>query len=64
MSTSPAVTHHEVIRFYKRVNRLEPASPVDPGRINSHSFIDISAEAKKKNVLELARDEVLERIKR
>ncbi|MEW6187352.1 MAG: hypothetical protein AB1585_16585 [Thermodesulfobacteriota bacterium] len=64
MSTSTAINHNDVIRFYERVNRLKPSHPADPGRITTQSFIDISAEAKKKFVLELARDEVLERIKR
>jgi hypothetical protein len=64
MSTSPAINNNAVIRFYERVNRFKPSYPADPGQSANQSFIDISAEAKKKFVMELARNEVLERIKR
>jgi hypothetical protein len=63
MSTIP-VNAHEVIRFYERVNRLKPHSLTDRGQINSSHFIDISAEAKRKLVLELAFSEVLEKIRK
>jgi hypothetical protein len=63
MSTSP-VNSHEVIRFYERVNRLKPTSLGDRGQINSGHFIDISADAKRKIVLEMAFSEVLEKIRK
>jgi|WetSurMetagenome_2_1015567.scaffolds.fasta_scaffold1532383_1 hypothetical protein len=63
MSTIP-VHFHEVIRFYERVNKLKPASLADRLRSNSPDLINISSEAKKKFVLEQARNEVLEKIKR
>ena len=58
------VNFHEVIRFYDRVNRLKPASFTDRGQVNGSDFLNISAEAKKKFVLEQARSEVLEKIKK
>ena len=63
MSTSP-VNSHEVIRFYERVNRLKPTSLTDRSQINSSHFIDISADAKRKLVLEMAFSEVLEKIRK
>ena len=63
MFTLPVNTH-EVIRFYERVNRLKPHSLTDRGQINSVQVIDISAEAKRKLVLELAFSEVLEKIRK
>jgi len=63
MSTSP-VNYPEVIRFYERVTHLKPASLADKGQNNSSDLLNISAEAKKKFVLEQAFSEVLERIKK
>jgi hypothetical protein len=63
MSTNP-VNFHEVIRFYERVNKLKPTSLAERLRSNSQELINISAEAKKKLVLDQARNEVLEKIKK
>jgi hypothetical protein len=63
MSTIP-VHFLEVIRFYERVNKLKPSLLADRLRSNSQDLINISAEAKKKLVLDQARNEVLEKIKK
>jgi hypothetical protein len=63
MSTSP-VNYPEVIRFYERVTRLKPASFADRGQNTGSDLLNISAEAKKKFVLKLAFNEVLEKIKK
>jgi hypothetical protein len=63
MSTIP-IHFHEVIRFYERVNRLKPKGLSDQLRSDGPDLINISAEAKKKLVLDQARNEVLEKIKK
>jgi hypothetical protein len=63
MSTLP-VHLHEVIRFYERVNRLNPTSSDDRISTGSSDLLNISAEAKKKLVREQAGSAVLERIKK
>jgi hypothetical protein len=63
MSTIP-IHFHEVIRFYERVNKLKPTSLTERLRSNSPDLINISAEAKKKLVMDQARNEVLEKLKK
>ncbi|MBI5601871.1 MAG: hypothetical protein HY879_00790 [Deltaproteobacteria bacterium] len=63
MSTIP-IHFQEVIRFYARVNKLRNNASGDQGRSSSPDLLNISSEAKKKLVLEQARNEVLEKIKK
>ncbi len=63
MSTIP-VHFQEVIRFYERVNKLRNASSVERGLVKGPDLLNISSEAKKRLVMEQARNEVLEKIKK
>jgi hypothetical protein len=63
MSTIP-IHFPEVIRFYERVNKLKPTSLSEQLRSGSQDSINISAEAKKRLVMDQARNEVLEKLKK
>ena len=63
MSTIP-IHYHEVIRFYQRLNKLKPVSITEKTRLNNSDSLSISSEAKKRLVMEQARSEVFEKIKR
>ena len=63
MSTIP-VHFQEVIRFYERVNKLRNSSSEDRARASGPDLLNISSEAKKRLVMEQARNEVLEKIKK
>jgi hypothetical protein len=61
---SVPVQFHDIIRFYERVNKLKPKFLSDRERETNPDLLNISAEAKKKLVLEQARTEVLEKIRK
>jgi len=61
---SVPVQFHDIIRFYERVNKLKPNFLSDRERETNPDLLNISAEAKKKLVLEQARTEVLEKIRK
>lgn len=63
MSVLSEVNRHDVLRFYERVNRLHPTAQAGIKRNAPSSVIEISAEAKKKLVMEMAREEVLKKIR-
>lgn len=63
MSILSGINRHEVLRFYERVNRIKPSAPVEARRGPSSTVLEISAEAKKKLVMEMAREEVLKKIR-
>ncbi|MGD0884133.1 MAG: hypothetical protein ABSA46_04515 [Thermodesulfovibrionales bacterium] len=54
---------NEVIHLYNRVSKLKPSMILDKEPEEPPDFVQISAEAKKKQVLDLAKNEVLERIR-
>jgi hypothetical protein len=63
MSTIP-VHFQEVIRFYERVNKLRNASPSDRFRVSVPDSLNISSEAKRRLVMDQARNQVLAKIKK
>ncbi len=63
MSTIP-VHFQEVIRFYERVNKLRNATSSEPLQTSVPDSLNISAEAKKRLVMDQARNQVLARIKK
>ena len=63
MSTIP-IHFQEVIRFYERINKLRPTNSEEKGRKAGPDLLNISAEAKKRLVLDQARSEVLEILKK
>lgn len=63
MSTIP-IHFQEAIRFYERVNKLRNASSMDRVRVSGPDLLNISSEAQKRLIMEHARNEVLEKIKK
>ena len=55
---------NEVVRLYNRVSNLNPSIILEKERGEPQDVVNISAEAKKKQVIEKARSEVLERIRK
>jgi hypothetical protein len=54
---------NEVVRLYNRVSKLNPSAILEKERGEPQDVVNISVEAKKKQILEKARSEVLERIR-
>jgi len=55
---------HEVIQLYNRISKLKPSMILDKEeQVEPQDVVKISAEAKKKQILEQTRSEVLERIR-
>jgi hypothetical protein len=54
---------NEVVRLYNRVSKLNPSTILEKERGEPQDVVNISTEAKKKQILEKARSEVLERIR-
>jgi hypothetical protein len=54
---------NEVIQIYNRVAKLKPSALVGKEHDGPQDAVTISAEAKKKQILSQAKDEVLERIR-
>ena len=53
----------EVMNLYNRISKLKPSMILEKDQAEQQDSVSISAEAKKKQVLEQARTEVLERIR-
>ncbi len=53
----------EVMHLYNRVAKLKPSTLLERDRGEARDIVNISAEAKKQQVLLQAKDEVLERIR-
>ena len=63
MAVVPFQTH-EVIQLYNRISKLKPSMILDKDeQVEPQDVVVISAEAKKKQILEQARSEVMERIR-
>lgn len=63
MTIAPFQTN-EVIQLYNRISKLKPSMILDKEeQPEPQDVVKISAEAKKKQILEQARSEVLERIR-
>jgi hypothetical protein len=54
---------NEVIHLYNRVSKLKPSMILEKEPEEPADFVQISSEAKKKQVLDLAKNEVLKRIR-
>lgn len=54
---------NEVVHAYGKTSKLKPSSLLDREQVEPQDIIVISAEAKKKQILEEAKNEVLERIR-
>ncbi|HAM52151.1 MAG TPA: hypothetical protein DCP92_16220 [Nitrospiraceae bacterium] len=54
---------NEVMHLYNRVSKLKPSMIIEKEPEEPPDFVQISADAKKKQVLDLAKNEVLKRIR-
>lgn len=54
---------NEVMHLYNRVSKLKPIALLEREQGEPQDVVNISAEAKKRQILEQARSEVLERIR-
>lgn len=54
---------NEVIHLYNRVLKLKPSTILEKEQGEPQDIVNISAEAKKRQILEQAKSEVLERIR-
>lgn len=61
MTIAPFQTN-EVMQLYNRISKLKPSMILDK-EAEPEDVVKISAEAKKKQILEQTRSEVLERIR-
>ncbi len=54
---------NEVMHLYNRVSKLKPSTILEREQHQAQDIVNISPEAKKRQILEQARTEVLERIR-
>jgi len=54
---------NEVMHLYNRVSKLRPAALLEREQGEPQDIVNVSAEAKKRQILEQARSEVLERVR-
>lgn len=54
---------NEVMRLYTRISKLKPSTILEKEPQESQDIVNISAEAKKRQILAEAKNEVLERIR-
>jgi hypothetical protein len=62
MSNTPFLTG-ETMRLYRRVSKLKPSSMLDHEPVDPQDTVNMATEAKKRQILEQARTEVLNRIR-
>jgi len=55
---------NEVVRLYDRVSKLNPSTILEKEQEEPQDIVNISAEARKKQILEKARSQVIERIRK
>jgi hypothetical protein len=55
---------NEVMHLYNRVSKLNPSTIIERDQPEPQDIINISAEAKKRQVMEQTRNEILEKIRR
>ena len=54
---------NEVMHLYNRVAKLKPSAILEKDQVEPQDFVNISAEAKKRQVLEQTRSDVIESIR-
>ena len=54
---------NEVMHLYNRLSKLKPSSILEKDQTEPQDVVQISAEAKKRQVLDQARSEVMEQIR-
>ncbi len=54
---------NEVMQVYNRISKLKPSVLLEKGNEEPRDIVSISDDAKKRQMLEQARSEVLERIR-
>jgi len=54
---------HEAVHLYNRLSKLKPSSLLEREQTEPQDVVQISAEAKKRQVLDQARSEVMEKIR-
>ncbi len=62
MTVSPFDVN-EVVQVYGKTSKLKPSSLLDGEQAEPQDIVNISTEGKKKQILEQARNEVLERFR-
>jgi hypothetical protein len=55
---------NEVMHLYNRLSKLKPSSILEKDQGEPQDVVQISAEAKKRQVLDQARSEVMEQIRK
>jgi uncharacterized phage-associated protein len=60
---NPPIQMNEMMRLYNRVAKLKPSSILEHEQGESLETVNTSTDAKKRQVLEQARTEVLDRIR-
>ncbi len=55
---------NEVMHVYNRLSKLRPSSILEKDQAEPQDVVQISAEAKKRQVLEQARSDVMEQIRK
>ena len=55
---------NEVVRLYDRVSKLNPSTILEKEQEEPQDIVNISAEERKKQILEKARSQVIERIRK
>jgi hypothetical protein len=59
----PPFQINEVMYLYSRIAKLKPSTLLEKGQDEPQDIVNISSEAKKKQILTQARSEVLEKIR-
>lgn len=54
---------NEVVNLYNRVSKINPSSIIEKEKEDPQDVVNISSEARKKQIFEQARSEVMERIR-
>lgn len=55
---------NELMHLYNRVSKLKPSAILERDNPEPQDIINISAEAKKKQIMEQTRSEILEKIRK
>lgn len=53
----------EIVNLYNRISKINPSTIIEKENEEPQDVVNISSEAKKKQILEKARNEVMDRIK-
>lgn len=63
MTISP-FQFNEIVHLYNRVSKLKPSAILERDYPEPQDIVNISAEAKKKQIIEQAKDEILEKLRK